>query len=570
MDTADPLKASRRLQAQRNADKVRLQPFDYIAKSVAVNNKKENFQLEKSLDVMNKDVRLTSDNMVRDKKHFVEERRRNLRQVIPSLKQDFLQRSGKVRDPELIQIVQYYEQKYPNIVKHTQNDYKRRSPRKPTKLKPLNKPMSISLQDISSIANHDTKHKSKGLRAHSKLEILAENLPVARFRYSIRDGHSDKEKASLRTRDTGVISCPAFYLETGGRTSSLSREASLKVHSSLALHGEVDEHRLPVGAADLLLGNNSRAASRITNRYETPTPVLRGYESKLSMHNDVLLNQEASTDQVEGKMKVGNMHSSSPLKSFIAHNRLHPQDGDILITSPPSTDRSHSFRGVRKQLHSQSSEMSHDTLAGSLSTKSSNPTPTNTAKASHSNQASAVEFPVTKFQPANKRVIPQTGKPYHSKPHNQPSSEVTDILDKHLPHLQPAGKKELSKVVPSDTAILKHDEAMGQIAEVQDIGTKKKRKESPRKLYKNDKLISSFLVPSDVKKLCNSPFDPHVLALSEGEITDLGSKQRVKETEDRLKIQKEFYKTAQGNVQHWISDVDAQMKKDRLKYITNF
>ena len=455
------------------------------------------------------------------------------------------------------------------------------------KLEPLNPQLSSSLQDLSSKTLHKNQFRKKphkGLVNGTKLQVVNEKS-IAHLRYSNRDGHSEDEKEELRKRNIGVISCPAFYLETGNL--NLSRESPFKVHSSMdrpLIEMSEDEEDLSSAAATGLMVNNyqSRSTSRATNRFETPTPALTsrgGRESKLSMSNERVYSNNNDKSNITKSFGTGR-HTTSPVRRSLSRNTRSPHGGEEIgnksaatsaATISASTEKSYKQRGFlqgRSFLQSQESDQSRDTLGSSLSTEF---TPVNTPKWSGISYLTSLNrnksFRHKKIPPS----LPTT-KVYHVKPQNQPSLGVQDILDKHLHPIPPVGQKVLPKIPAVDEPAQTNEDANNNDKKQSSPETvKTKRNKSPSKYYKNDKLISSFLVPSDVKRICSdTPFDPYVLALNQTEIDEIEKSRRTDVTGQRLDSQREIYKTVQGNVQHWVTDMDNQLKKEKMKYITNF
>ena len=74
---------------------------------------------------MDREEKLTQENLHREKKHFVYTSRQKLKKAIPGLRQKHDQgnaENGGVFDSDLLRIVQFYEEKNPSLIKHSTSE----------------------------------------------------------------------------------------------------------------------------------------------------------------------------------------------------------------------------------------------------------------------------------------------------------------------------------------------------------------------------------------------------------------------------------------------------------------
>ena len=142
----DKLKSSRRLQAYNMAQKLRLQPINTVAKSVATQNEWEKIILSKRVDMIRKDSNFQQHKLENERRHFVTEQRRLLKPafdtgthqskqatslgmhaadeqhvIVPRIEpiNDQEVRGDDVTpfDSEFLRIVEFYESNKPNVIK---------------------------------------------------------------------------------------------------------------------------------------------------------------------------------------------------------------------------------------------------------------------------------------------------------------------------------------------------------------------------------------------------------------------------------------------------------------------
>lgn len=385
-----------------------------------------------------------------------------------------------------------------------------------------------------------------------------------------------------------------------------------------------DEDDVTTAAASTLFGNfvtaGSRATSRTTNRFKTPTPgpytktgrdsrlsMDTNYErqSKLSMSNDVAV-KETGNGMTRG-FGTGEL-ASSPIKRNHSrnarvkkHNNVNNDMEDdfnqfikkVEVSGgmiPSASERSGHLRGRSLNI-SQESDKSSETLGSSISARIYDVT--HSPKRQRVNgiqvQGRMTSSPIqtkTLFYPAlsnskysganNTASAVSASASSATKPAAYPKSQsnnVRDTLDKHLHPVPPPGKKVLPKIVATDLPIniVEDQQNIKKLPSDKNLKSNpEKGRKSPTKLYKNNNLVTQYYVPSDIKKvIAGVSFDPYMFALNQDEINDIESKKRHDHAEAKINKQKEAVRTAQGNVQDWIQDVDNQIKCHKEKYLTS-